>query len=139
MSDHLIVEFYDKPTQSDPVATVLALYGGDNPESAAETLAHFFLDMSFLRDLNWEDAGGLATRFILFQQDLHHGCAHLKSLAATLIERQPMNRSQLVKIYGKKDGPVVEFVRDAYTKPEELSVANYILKNISIETKESAA
>jgi hypothetical protein len=72
------------------------------------------------------------------QQDLHYGCPELGTLGALAIARKASYGYQLVRIYGRNEGPLVEFVRDAYTKSEELAVAKYILENHSVEVRDSA-
>ena len=131
MSDKLVLEFYDRRSTPEPVVTVMALHGGDNPESAAETLADFFLQVGDLPELNWEDAGSLAARFIALQQGIRYGFSELGILSAFPIGHQPTYGRQLVRVFGSKRGPIVEFVPDGYTKPEELAVAKHILEELA--------
>ena len=139
MSDKLVLEFYDRRSTPEPVVTVMALHGGDNPESAAETLADFFLQVGDLPELNWEDAGSLAARFIAFQQGIRYGFSELGVLSAVPIKRQPTYGHQLVRVFGGKRGPIVEFVPDAYTNPGELAVGKYILDRFGFGVVDSAA
>jgi len=139
VSDKLVLEFFERPSTSEPVVTVMAFHGGDNPESAAETLADFFLQVDDLPELNWEDAGALAARFIALQQGIRYGFSELGLLSAVPIKRQPKYGHQLVRVFGGKRGPIVEFVADAYTKPEELAVAKYILDKFGFGVIESAS
>lgn len=139
MSDKLVVEFCDGSSPFDPVLAVMAFYGGDNPETAAETLADFFLQVVDLPDIDWRDAGALGARFIALQQNIHYGYGELGTLGAVPIRRQSSYAHQLVRVFGERGGPLVEFVPDAYTRPEQLAVAKYVLARSGFETIESNA
>ena len=130
MSDILFVEFYDGVQSSEPAVSVLAMNGGNSPDSAAETLADFFLQVGDSLELDWCDASALATRFIMRQQYLHSCCSELDRIVALPMAKRPTFGHQLVRIYKSEKGPSVEWVEDAYTKPEEVAVANYILQDI---------
>jgi hypothetical protein len=138
MSDQLVVEFHENYPSSEPVVAVLSLHGGDSPDSAAETLADFFLQVGSLRNPEWHDAGALAARFIVMQHTLRSNSFELGNLAASPIAHKTSYGRQLVRIYGREKGPLVQFVRDSYTKLEELAVARYILENCSIEVMDAA-
>jgi len=133
MSDSLIIEFYEGASASDPVLSVLARHGGDSPDSAAETLADFFLEVGELPYIDWQDMGALATRFILRQQCLHYGASELSLLGAVPVPPKTTYGLQVVRIRGRKQGPTVEFVEDSYTKREEIAVAKYILEKVPVE------
>jgi hypothetical protein len=64
---------------------------------------------------------------------MRYGYSELGVLCAVPIKRQPTYDHQLVRVFGAKRGPIVEFVPDAYTKPEELAIAKYILDKVGFE------
>jgi hypothetical protein len=132
MSDKLIVEFYSFEHPELPVACVLACHGGDNPSSAATTLADFFESVSALSEPRFGDAGLLAARFIVWQaaQELDRGSLDFSGVA--LVPFQPSNGYQTVRVYSGEHRPYVHCVKDEWTTRHELIEAAIILRQNSV-------
>ncbi|HEY0309407.1 MAG TPA: hypothetical protein VGB94_14690 [Acidobacteriaceae bacterium] len=128
MSEKLILEFYGSDISQQPVACILARWGGDNPSSAATTLADFFSAIRNLSNPRFEDAGLLAARFVSWQGQKDSGEQSYDFIDVCLIRTQEAYDYQVVRIY--TDGefcPRVEFVQDQYTIKEELEQAAIIM------------
>jgi len=128
MSEKLILEFYGSDTSQEPVACILAHWGGDNPSSAATTLADFFSAIRNLSNPRFEDAGLLAARFVSWQGQKDSGEQSYDFIDVCLIRTQEAYDYQVVRIY--TDGefcPRVEFVQDQYATKEELEQAAMIM------------
>jgi len=139
MSDKLIVEFYNANEPEVPIACVLACHGGDNPSSAATTLADFFDSVSALPEPRFNDAGVLAARFVVWQalQEADRDSLDFNGLA--LVPFQTSNVYQTARVYAGKHRPYVHCVSDRWTTRQELREASIILRQTSIGPLEPMA
>jgi hypothetical protein len=124
MSSKLVVEFYDMTSRDQAIASVLAFHGGDDPQSAALTLATLLSQVP-RRTL---DAGELAARFIIWQQSLEGILNDNDRPAAILVKQKDSYGYQLARVHVSESGPVVSIVLDEYTKDEEMRTAEAILE-----------
>jgi len=132
MSDKLIVEFYSHEDSATPVACVLACHGGDNPSSAATTLADFFDSVSALAEPRFDDAGVLAARFVVWQALQEADRNSLDFYGVTLVPFQKSNGCQTMRVYANERRPHVHCVHDEWTTPKELVEASIILRQDSV-------
>lgn len=132
MSDRLIIEFYSRVNSEQPVATVLALFGGDNPLSAATTLSDFFTRVSKLSRPRFDDAGLLAARFISWEGSKSAGADSLDFIDVVLQERVNVHGYQTARVYAQELRPYVHLVIDDYTACEELADAADVLSQRSV-------
>jgi hypothetical protein len=132
MSDKLIVEFYSSEDSATPVACVLASHGGDNPSSAATTLADFFDSVSALAEPRFDDAGILAARFVVWQAVQEADRNSLDFYGVTLVPFQTSNGCQTMRVYVNERRPYVHCVSDEWTTPQELREASIILRQGSV-------
>jgi hypothetical protein len=139
MSDKLIVEFYSFEHPELPIACVLACHGGDNPSSAATTLADFFDSVSALSEPRFDDAGLLATRFIVWQAAQESERDSLDFSGVALVPFELSNGYQTVRVYAGNRRPYVHCVNDEWTTRRELVEAAIILRQDSVRSLESVA
>jgi hypothetical protein len=137
MSDRLIVEFYDPEDRGAPVACVLAFHGGDNPSSAATTLSDFFDHLSRFSDPGLNDAGLLASRFVVWES--RKGTDSCDFTDVRLVSFREAYGYQIARVYPGADRPHVQMVRDQWTTEEELREAEIILGQTRIEDPPEAA
>jgi len=132
MSDKLVVEFYGLEDAAIPVACVLACHGGDNPSSAATTLADFLDSVTTLSEPRFDDAGVLAARFVVWQaaQEADHDSLDFYGVA--LVPFQISHGYQTARVYADKRRPYVHCVSDEWTTSQELMEASIILRQDSV-------
>ena len=128
MSERLIVEFYDSRGGAKPLISVLAYYGGDEPEAAAYTLVAFFSLIACLKDPRFDEPGILAARFIHW---MGHECIRSEALCdfdgVEIIRDSSRYTDYLTaRVYPRPSGPLVKFVDDSRNTPEEFRVAEAI-------------
>lgn len=133
MSDKLIVEFYESDDSVIPTACVLACHGGDNPASAATTLADFFEELSSLRDPGHIDAGLLASRFVVFESSKGSGSSHLDFNDVSIVPFQQKYGYQTVRVFARKGRAYVHCVKDKWTSAKELLDAAIILQQEGVD------
>lgn len=132
MSDKLTVEFYGPEDSAKPVACVLACHGGDNPSSAATTLADFFDSVSALAEPRFDDAGVLAARFVVWQTAQEANANSFDFYGVALVPFQTSYGYQTARVYACESRPYVHFVNDEWTTPQELMEASIILGQDSV-------
>jgi hypothetical protein len=128
MSDKLVVEFYCLENLAQPVASVLARHGGDNPSSAATTLADFFDTISALPESRFDDVGILAARFIAWESSRSAGLNPSDSIDVSLVPFQENYGYQTARVYARINRPYVHCVEDEWTTEQEMIEAAIILR-----------
>lgn len=128
MSERLIVEFYDSTDAPKPLVTVLAYYGGENPEAAAYTIAAFFDQIHSLEDARLDELGILAARFVYW---LGYECRRSEAVCdfngVEIIHDASRYQYYLIaRIYSNPSGPQVKFVNDSLNTSEEYAAAEAI-------------
>ena len=131
MSEKLIVEFYEQ-TSTSPVATVLSIHGGDNPVSAALTLCDFLNQISKLDRSDFNDAGLLAARFIIWHATHVDGPRGLEISDVMLIQNAKDYGYQTARVHALQERPYVEIVEDQYSTAEELESAAFLLRQSNV-------
>ncbi|HEU4981959.1 MAG TPA: hypothetical protein VFT88_04695 [Acidobacteriaceae bacterium] len=117
------------PSRTQPLVSVLAYYGGQEPDAAAWTIAAFFEHVRSLRNNCLDDAGILAARFIAW---LGHECRDSEVLCdfdgVEIIRNSERYRDYLTaRIYFDRSGAHAKFVEDGTTSAEECFAAEAIL------------
>lgn len=129
MSERLIVEFYGPSSKAKPLVSVLAYYGGQEPDAAAWTIAAFFDQVRSLNNTRLDDAGVLAARFIAW---LGNECSDGGGICdfdgVEIIRSSKGYRDYLIaRVYVDRSGPRLEFVDDGRNLPKEFTAAEVIL------------
>jgi hypothetical protein len=132
VSDKLVVEFYSQDSPAEPLASILATFGGDNPSSAATTLCDFFDRISTLREPRFDDASVLAARFIVWESSKSGGGGQLEFTHVSLLRGGGPSPYQTVRVYEREGRPYVHCVIDKYTTANELQEAAFILRQDSV-------
>lgn len=132
MSDKLIVEFYDSKNGQQPIVTVLAFYGGDNPSVGATTLADYFNRLGDLTDPRYDDAGLLSARFIACESAKCAGTDIPDFSGVALVPFNSVQGYQVARVYAQEPRPYVHFVTDEWTSPKELEEASLILRQTTV-------
>ena len=127
MSDKLIVEFYAAHDLATPAACVFAFHGGDNPSSAATTLADFFDALASLSDPRYNDASVLAARFVVWEACKSSESNRLDFNDVSITPFQEDYGYQVARVYTDDDRPYVHCVTDQWTTDGELLEAAIIL------------
>jgi len=125
MSERLIVEFYDSADAPKPLVTVLAYYGGEEPEAAAYTIAAFLDQIRSLEDARLNELGILAARFIYW---LGYECRRSEAACdfdgVEIIHDSSRYQHYLIaQVYSSPSGPQVKFVNDSLNTSEEYATA----------------
>jgi len=128
MSDKLIVEFYAAYDLVTPTGCVLTCHGGDNPSSAATTLADFFDALAVLKDPRYEDAAVLAARFVFWEAGKSLESQPLDFDDVSLIPFQKDYGYQVARVYANNHRPYVHCVTDQWTTDQELFEAAILLR-----------
>lgn len=131
MSEKLVVEFL-RDTQAPPVAVVMSWHGGDNPASAALTIAAFYTNLPIDLRASRFDARELASRFILWRAELSGWSASSLNIDAVLIEHDVVYGYQLVRVRTGREALHIELTTDEYTTESELREAEAVLKSASV-------
>jgi hypothetical protein len=138
MSDKLVVEFYCSEDSVQPVACVLACHGGDNPSSAATTLADFFDKLALLPESRFDDAALLAARFIVWESSKGAGSNPLDFCDVALHTFRESAGYQIARVYARGDRPYVHCVRDEWSSEQELIEAALILRQPNVDPLETS-
>ena len=133
MSDKLVVEFYCPEDLTQPLACVLACHGGDNPSSAATTLADFFDKISSIPESRFDDAGLLAARFIAWEGSKGTGSGKFDFIDVALLPFEERYGYQTVRVYASDERPYVHCVRDESTTQQEMHEAAIILRQANVD------
>jgi hypothetical protein len=129
MSDKLILEFYEHDCP-EPLAVLLARFGGDNPASAALTIGAF-LKCRQLADKLY-DAGSLVSHFILWQTQLDQDPGEVESPNTVLIRKEGKYPYQLLRLRVGPTSVNIEIVTDEYSTEDEILDARVTLQALNI-------
>ncbi len=126
MADKLVVEFYCDQADKNPFASVLVLHGGDNPASAALTLADFLCSLRNAAGEHSINIGLAAAQFIIWANTLSGD--HALGREVFLLPNGGETAYQVARLYPGDPYPLVEIMQDVYSSEAELNEAKEILR-----------
>ena len=134
----MIVEFY-RNNDSTPMAVILVRHCGEDPASAALTIAGFVASVKDATKSALVDTGDLVSRFVLWEADIGGSSISSPHLGTSFCAPASEYLYQLVRLRTIDGAVHVEIVMDEYTTEQELEDASAILTAASIRTTFVAA
>jgi hypothetical protein len=133
VSNNFIVEFYDKPTDPQPVGRVLVLEEAEDTGRVAEILKAFFNQLRS-RNPQFHDAGLMCSRFIHWQITQHERAGTpVESRKVVLVSKSTVLPNAVVaEVYANSYRPEVRFARTQETTEHELLIAAEVLQQANI-------
>jgi hypothetical protein len=133
MSEKLILEFYQMAERT-PIAVILVHHCGEDPATAALTVAGFIASVKDAMASSSLDAGELVSRFVLWEAEISGSSISSRRVGTTFLQSASSYLYQLVRLRIIDGAVHVEIVTDEHSTEQELDEASIILTAAQLPT-----